>query len=79
MRADITETHAYAQGLLEVLGGKGTAIPFLVVFPSDKPNEPRVLTDFNVFNPGEYRSRLFQILDETETAVANDRQTASRD
>lgn len=72
MRADITESQPSAEALLEALGGQG--IPFLVIFPGDKPNEPRVLTDFNVFNPNGYRDRLFRVLDETPDPAT--RQTA---
>ena len=62
MRADITTPIEDASALLEVLGGQG--IPFLAIFPADKPTEPRVLTDFNIFNPWAYRSRLFKVLEE---------------
>jgi hypothetical protein len=64
MRADITSANPPAESLLDSLGNTGHAIPFLAVFPGDKPDEPRTLEDFNPFNPGEYRNRLFKILDE---------------
>ena len=62
MRADLTEEHPTAEALLELLENKPHAIPFLAVFPGDKPNEPRVLSDFNPLNPGGYRSRLDRVL-----------------
>jgi len=64
MRADITSANPPAESLLDSLGNTGHAIPFLAVFPADRPDEPRTLEDFNPFNPGDYRSRLFKILDE---------------
>jgi hypothetical protein len=73
MRADITEDQPIPQALLEVLS-PGGGIPFLAIFPGDKPDEPRVLSDFNVFNPWGYRSRLFKVLDESPNPSA--RQTA---
>ena len=62
MRADITEEHAIAQGLLKLV--EGNQIPYLAIFPGDKQNEPRVLEDFNPFNPGDYRGRLYSVLDD---------------
>ena len=60
MRADITNEQTVAQALLKLV--EGNQIPYLAVFPGDKWNEPRVLEDFNPFNPGDYRSRLYSVL-----------------
>ena len=32
--------------MLEELGNTAHSIPFLAVFPADKPNQPRVLADW---------------------------------
>jgi hypothetical protein len=64
LRADITEANEPAEALLDSLGNMAHAIPYLAVFPGDKPNEPRDLTEFNPINPGAYRTRLFKILEE---------------
>ena len=63
-RADITETNVPAEALLDSLGNKAHAIPYLAIFPGDKPDEPRDMTEFNPINPGDYRDRLLKILAE---------------
>lgn len=60
MRADITNEQPIAQALLKLV--EGNQIPYLAIFPGDKLNEPRVLEDFNPFNPGDYRGRLYSVL-----------------
>jgi hypothetical protein len=74
MRADITEEQPVPQAVLEALENRAHAIPYLVIFPGDKQAEPRVLSDFNVFNPWGYRSRLFRVLAECPDPTV--RQTA---
>ncbi len=77
MRADITKDDAIPHAVLELLGNKALALPFLAVFPCDKPDEAHVLQDFNQFNPGGYRSKLFKLLTDCpdpparQTALAN--------
>jgi thiol:disulfide interchange protein len=46
LRADVTEDNPEAYALLEELGNSAHSIPFLAVFPGDKPNQPRVLADW---------------------------------
>ena len=72
MRADITEEEPILMALLQLVGGH--QIPYLAIFPGDKPQEPRVLEDFNPFNPGDYRSRLDRVL--ADCPAPNELQTA---
>jgi hypothetical protein len=59
-----------AEALLDRLGNPGHALPYLAIFPGDKPNEPRDLTEFNPLNPGDYRDRLFNILQDCPDPIA---------
>ncbi len=45
LQADITKSNEEAYKLLDELGNKGHSIPYVAVFPADKPNQPRVLKD----------------------------------
>jgi hypothetical protein len=64
LRADLSTDNPPAELLLEELGNVGHSLPFLAVFCGDKPDEPRVLEDFNWLNPGPYKSQLRKILAE---------------
>jgi hypothetical protein len=63
-RADISNKNSPAEDLLDRLGNTGHALPYLAIFPGDKPDQPRDMTEFNPLNPGSYRARLFRILQE---------------
>lgn len=68
MRADLTDANPPAQALLDSLGGK--AIPFLVIFCGDKPDEPRVLEGIYT------KSDLFKALDQCGTPSKKALETA---
>lgn len=46
MRADVTEDNPEAYVLMEGVGNPAHSIPFLAVFCSQLPNQPRVLADW---------------------------------
>ncbi len=46
LRADVTNDNPEAYVLLEGLGNPAHSIPFLAVFCSELPNQPRVLADW---------------------------------
>ena len=68
LQADITRENPEATALLEELGNASHAIPFVAVFPADKPQSPDVLAD--VFSKSDFLEVLSRCPDPSSSRIA---------